>query len=237
GYTLVATFTGTMAINPHIFRDVGFDPLKDFVPISIGTMQPEVLAENPRVPARTLKELAALARAHPGKLTFGTSATTGQVAVELFKQINKVDVVHARYQGGAPQALIDLIGGFIDCAVTSNAAAAPYHKSGKIRVVVALGPERTPVLPDVPSSVESGMPGLQMVQWYAIVAPAGTPRDIVSKLNLEMNRALASPDVKDRLTKAGLTPKGSTVEEFAAIIRRDYERFGKIVKDANMRVD
>lgn len=234
GYTLIAAFTGTMAINPFLYPDAGYDPLKDFAPISTGTVQPEVLAAHPGVPAKTLKQLVAIARAQSGKLSFGSSAATGQVAVELFKQLGKVNVLHVPYKG-APQALTDLIGGYIDCAVTSNAAAAPHHKAGKINVIVALGPERTPVLPDVPSAPEAGMPALQMFQWYAIVAPAATPKDIVAKLNAEMKRALSAPDVRERLSSAGLTPKSSTVEEFTALLRSDYARYGKIVKDSGLK--
>lgn len=235
GYTLIAGFTGTMAINPFLYRNVGYDPLKDFAPVSIGTQQPEVLAAHPRVPAKTVKELVALARTQAGKLAFGTSAATGQVVVELFKQLGKVNVLHVPYKG-APQALTDLMGGHIDCAVTSNAAAAPLHKTGKLHAIVTLGPDRTPVLPDVPSSSEAGMPGLQMFQWYAIVAPAATPKDIVAKLNGEMQRALAAPDVVERLTGAGLTPRWTTPEEFAAILRKDHARYGKVLKDAGLSV-
>lgn len=149
--------------------------------------------------------------------------------MELFKQLGKVDVVHVPYKA-ATQAATDVIGGYLDFAVMSNAAAIPFHRSGKVKIIVILGPERTSALPNVPSAVEAGIPGLQMVQWFGILAPAGTPSDIITKLNVEINRALAAPEVRDRLTSGGLTPKGSTVEEFAALIRSDYERFAKVFK-------
>ncbi len=229
GYTLTAALNGPMVINPFLYADPGFDPLKDFAPISLGTVQPEVLIANPRVPAATLKDLVALARAHPGKLTFGSSASGGQLAVELLKQLGKVDVLHVPYKA-ATQAATDLIGGYLDFAVMSSAAAIPFHKSGRAKIIVVLGPERASALPAIPSALEAGMPGLQMLQWFGIIAPAGTPKDIVAKLNTEINRALAAPDVRDRLIGGGLTPKGSTVEEFAALIRSDYERFANVFK-------
>lgn len=236
GYTLTVAFNGTMAISPHLYRKPGFDAVRDFVAISRGVVVPEVLVAHPTVPAKTLKDLAALARAQPGKLTFGSAGATGQLAVEMFKQAAKADLLHVPYSGGPP-VMIDLIAGYIDSAVMSTAYAAPFHKAGKVRALVITGPERAAVLPGVPSAPEAGMPSIHMVNWYAIVAPAGTPRDIVAKLNAEINRALARSDVKDRLNNAGLTPKGSTPEEMAALIRSDYERFGKLVKDANFPVD
>ena len=229
GYTLTVAYAGTIAINPFLYKDPGFDSLKDFAPISLGTSQPEVMMAHPAVPAKDLKQLVALALARPGKLTAGSSASTGQLVIELMKQIAKVDVLHVSYKG-AQFAATDLISGYVDVAVASNAAAAPYHRSGKVKVLVVAGPERTPVMPDVPSAPEAGMPGLQVVGWYALVAPAGTPREIIARLNAEIGKALAAPDVRERLTGAGLTPKGSTVEELGALIRSDYERLGKVVK-------
>jgi tripartite-type tricarboxylate transporter receptor subunit TctC len=229
GYTLTVAYAGTVAINPFLYKDPGFDSLKDFAPISLGTSQPEVLMAHPAVPAKDLKQLVALARAQPGKLTAGSSASTGQLVVELLKQIAKVDVLHVAYKG-ASFAATDLIAGYVDIVVASNAAAAPYHRSGKVKVLVVAGPERTPVLPDVPSAPEAGMPGLQVVGWYALVAPAGTPRDVITRLNGEIGKALAAPDVRERLGSAGLTPKASTPEELGALLRSDYERLGKVVK-------
>jgi tripartite-type tricarboxylate transporter receptor subunit TctC len=229
GYTLTVAYAGTMAINPFLYKDPGFDALKDFAPISLGTSQPEVMMAHPAVPAKDLKQLVALALARPGKLTAGSSASTGQLVVELLKQIAKVDVLHVSYKG-AQFAATDLISGYVDIAVASNAAAAPYHRAGKVKVLVVAGPERTPVLPDVPSAPEAGMPGLQVVGWYALVAPAGTPREIIARLNAEIGKALAAPEVRERLAAAGLSPKASTAEELGALIRSDYERLGKVVK-------
>jgi len=229
GYTLTVAYAGTLCINPHLYKDTGFDALKDFAPISLGTSQPEVLMAHPNVPAKDLKQLVALARARPGKLTAGSSASTGQLVVELLKQLAKLDILHVPYKG-AQFAASDLIAGYVDLVAASNAAAAPFHRSGKVRVLVTAGPERTPVLPDVPSAPEAGMPGLQVVGWYALVAPAGTPREIVSRLNAEFGKVLATPEVRERLSNAGLAPKASTVDELTALIRSDYERLGKVVR-------
>lgn len=229
GYTLTVAYAGTVAINPFLYKDLGFDPLKDFAPISLGSSQPEVMVAHPMVPAKSPQELLLHARARPGKLTFGSSASTGQLVVDLFKQINNADVLHVSYKG-AQFAVTDLIAGYIDVAVASIAAVAPFHRSGRVRAIVVAGPERSPSLPDVMSAPESGMLGLQVVGWYAVVAPTGTPTEIVARLNSEINKALLAADVRERLNSAGLTPKGSTVAELAALMRNDYDRLGKAVK-------
>ena len=236
GYTLTVAYAGTVAINPHLYKDAGFDPLKDFTPISLGSSQPEVLVTHPAVPAKNPQELLALARARPGKLTIGSSASTGQLVVELFKQLNNADVLHVAYKG-AQFVITDLIAGYVDGAVASIAAVAPFHKSGRVRAIVVAGPERSPSLPDVLTAPESGMPGLQVVGWYALVAPTGTPAEIVSRLNTEINKALLANDVRERLNNAGLTPKGSTAAELAALMRSDYERLGKAVRSSGAKAN
>ena len=236
GYTLTVAYAGTVAINPHLYKDAGFDPLRDFTPISLGSSQPEVLVTHPAVPAKNPQELLALARARPGKLTIGSSASTGQLVVELFKQLNNADVLHVAYKG-AQFVITDLIAGYVDGAVASIAAVVPFHKSGRVRAIVVAGPERSPSLPDVLTAPESGMPGLQVVGWYALVAPTGTPAEIVSRLNTEINKALLANDVRERLNNAGLTPKGSTAAELAALMRSDYERLGKAVRSSGAKAN
>jgi tripartite-type tricarboxylate transporter receptor subunit TctC len=234
GYTLTVAFSGTMAINPVLYGDVGFDPLKDFSPISPGTSQPEVLVAHPAVPAKTVKELVALARREPGRITIGSSASTGQLVVELLKQLGKVNVAHAPYKGAA-FAMTDLMSGYLDFAVMSIGAAVPHHRSGKAKALVSAGPARASVLPGVPSAPESGLPDLQVVGWYAVVGPAGLPKEIVSRLSAEINRALEAADVKERLHNVGLTPKGGTPDELGALIRSDVQRLGKVVRDSGMK--
>ena len=236
GYTLTIAYAGTVAINPFLYKDPGFDPIKDFMPIALGSSQPEVMVSHPAVPAKNVQELLAHARARPGKLTFGSSASTGQLVIELFKQLNNADVLHVAYKG-AQFATTDLIAGYIDAAVASIAAVAPFHRSGRVRAIVVAGPERSPSLPNVMSAIEGGMPGLQVVGWYAFVAPTGTPPEIISRLNGEINKALLAADVRERLNSAGLTPKGSTVAELGALIRSDYERLGKAVKASGAKAN
>lgn len=156
--------------------------------------------------------------------------------MELFKQINNADVLHVSYKG-AQFAVTVLIAGYIDVAVASIAAVAPFHRSGRVRAIVVAGPERSPSLPDVMSAPESGMLGLQVVGWYAVVAPTGTPTEIVARLNSEINKALLAADVRERLNSAGLTPKGSTVAELAALMRNDYDRLGKAVKASGAKAN
>ena len=234
GYTLTTAFSGTMAINPVLYGDVGFDSLRDFSPISLGTSQPEVLVGHPAVPVKTLKDLIGLARREPGRITIGSSASTGQLVVELLKQLGKVNVGHAPYKGAA-FAMTDLMSGYLDFAVMSIGAAVPHHRSGKAKALVIAGPARASVLPGVPSAPESGMPDLQVVGWYAVVGPAGLPKEIVSRLSAEINRALEVPDVKERLLNVGLTPKGSTPDELSALIRSDVQRLGKVVRASGMK--
>jgi len=234
GYTLTIGYAGTMTINPHMYRDPGFHPMRDFTPVSLGSVQYEVLAVHPTVPAKNMQELAALARARPDKLTGGSSASTGQLVVELFKQVNNVKLLHVAYKG-AQFVITDLIAGYVDLAVASNAAIAPFHRSGRLRALVVAGPERSPVMPDVPSAPEAGMPALQVINWYAVVAPANTPKEIVARLNREVVRALNSPDVRDRLANGGLAAKASTPEELGNTIKGDYERLGKALRDAGIK--
>jgi len=234
GYTLTIGYAGTMTINPHMYRDPGFNPLRDFTPISLGTVQYEVLATHPSVPAKTAKELMALARARPDKLTAGSSASTGQLVVELFKQVNDVKMLHVAYKG-AQFAITDVISGYVDMVVASNAAIAPFHRSGRLRAMLVAGPERSPVMPDVPSAPEAGMPGVQVINWYAVVAPAGTPREVVQRLNREIVRALGSQDVRDRLANAGLAARSSSPEELGNTIKGDYERLGKAMREAGIK--
>ena len=234
GYTLTIAFSGTMAINPALYGDVGFDPLKDFSPISPGTSQPEVLVAHPAVPAKTVKELVALARREPGRITIGSSASTGQLVVELLKQLGKVNVAHAPYKGAA-FAMTDLMSGYLDFAVMSIGAAVPHHRSGKAKALVIAGPARAAALPGVPSAPESGMPDLQVVGWYAVVGPAGLSKDVVSRLSADINRALEAADVTARLLNVGLAPKGGTPDELGALIRSDVQRLGKVVRDSGMK--
>ncbi len=236
GYTIVLGFIGTLTINPHLYRDVGYDPIKDFAAVARGTAQPYVLVVHPSVPVKTMKELAALARKHPGKLTFGSSSTAAQLAGELFKMITGTNVLHVPYKGAGP-ALLDLLAGNLDFTFSVPAAPSGHVRAGKLRAIAVTGTKRVLVFPDVPTAAESGYPELEVTGWYGIVVPAATPKDIIARLNAETVRALRLPDVVERLSGAGLDAAPSSSEEFAAIIRKEYERWGKVVKAAGLKVD
>ncbi|MBI3937094.1 MAG: tripartite tricarboxylate transporter substrate binding protein [Betaproteobacteria bacterium] len=236
GYTIVLGFIGTLTINPHLYRNVGYDPIKDFAAVARGTMQPYVLVVHPSVPVKTLKELAALAGKHPGKLTFGSSSSAAQLAAELFKMITGTNMLHVPYKGAGP-ALMDLLAGNLDMTFSVPAAPSGHVKAGKLRAIAVTGTKRLLEFPDIPTSAESGYPDLEVTGWYGIVVPAGTPKDIIARLNAETVRALQLSDVKQRLSGAGLDAAPSSSEEFAAIIKKEYERWGKVVKAAGLKVD
>ncbi|MCC6534425.1 MAG: tripartite tricarboxylate transporter substrate binding protein [Burkholderiales bacterium] len=236
GYTLILAQSGPFTINPFLYKDVGFDPLKDFVAVGRGTEQPYLVVVHPTVPARSMKELAAVARKSPGKLTYGSSSSVAQLVGELFKQVTATDVLHIPYKGAAA-ALVDLMSGQIDLMYSTPPSTMPHVKAGKLRALAVTGAARLPGLPDVPTSREAGIAEFEVTGWYGIALPAGTAREIVLRLNRELLRALDSPDVKSRLTSAGLDPSPSTPEQFEAQIRRDHARWAKVVKRAGIKAD
>ncbi len=236
GYTIVLTYVGTFAINPSLYKDVGYDPLKDFSHITLATVQPYVVVVNPGVPAKNLKELAALARSQPDRLTFGSSAAAGQLAGELFKILAKTKMVHVAYKGAGPAA-IDLMGGHIDLMYSTPTGAVPYVKAGRIRGLAVTAPTRLSALPDVPTSKESGFPEFEISGWYGVASPPNTPREIVLRLNSEITRALNLNDVRERLSAEGLEPKTNSPEEMAAFARSEFDRWGKVVKASGSKAE
>lgn len=236
GYTIVLGFIGTLTMNPHLYRNVGYDPVKDFAAVARGTTQPYVVVVHPTVPAKTLKELAALARKYPGKLTYGSSSSAAQLAGELFKMISGTNVLHVPYKGAGP-ALLDLLAGNLDFTFSVPAAPSGHVRAGKLRAIAVTGTKRVAAFPDVPTTAESGYPELEVTGWYGIVVPAGTPKNIIARLSVETVRALQLQDVKQRLSNAGLEAAPTSAEEFQAIIRKEYERWGTVVKRAGLKVD
>ena len=234
GHTIVLVILGILAMNPWIYQDVGYDPVKDFSHITLATTQPLLVVVNPRVPAKNLKELAALAKAHPDQLTFATSSSTTHLAGELFKQISGTRMVQVPYKGGGP-AIIDLLGGHVDLSFASIPSVMPMVNAGKLRAIAVTSAGRVPTLGDVPSARESGFPNFEVNSWYSIAAPANTPKDIVTRLNAEIGRVLRIPAVKDRLLTEGLEPKTSTPEEITSYVKSEYERWGKVVKAAGIK--
>lgn len=237
GYTITLAHQGALVINPHLYGDPGFDTLRDFAAVSRGMETPSILVVHPSVPAKTMKELAELAKQNPGKLTFASTASLQQLLGELFKLTTHTDIVHVPYKGAGP-AVIDLLAGHVSMMFANPTSTVPSVKSGKLRALAVLGSKRNEALPDVPSALEAGFPQLSdVVEWYGVIAPVATPRATIATLNAGVVRALRSPDVIERLGVIGQTAAPSTPEEFARQIRAEFERWGKVVKASGAKVD
>jgi tripartite-type tricarboxylate transporter receptor subunit TctC len=235
GYTLLMGTPG-LAINPSLYRSLPFDPLKDFAPISLIGLVQNVLIVNPDVPARTVAELIALARARPGKLNFASSGTgtSLHLAGELFKVSTGVDIVHIPYKGGG-QAMTDVIGGQAEMMWNVLPSALPQIKAGKVRALAVTGKARSEALPDVPTLQEAGVPGYTAITWNGILAPAGTPRAIVTKLHDAIVKALQSPGMKDKYAAIGQDLAWNTPEEFATFIADETARWSRVIQSSGIK--
>jgi tripartite-type tricarboxylate transporter receptor subunit TctC len=234
GYTILfaADPITTLAL---VVRNVPFDTLRDFTPITQVTTQPIAVAVHASLPVKTLQELVAHAKANPGKLSFAHSGTgSGQhMSGELLKRLAGIDIVHVPYKGGGP-AVQDLVGGQVPMGVLGSTPLIPHHKAGRIRIVAFTSKERFAPMPEIPTVHESGFPGFDTSQWLGLLAPRGTPQEVVSRLHLETANALALADVKERLAQAALQPVGNTPGEFAAVIRTDIERWAKLARELGL---
>jgi tripartite-type tricarboxylate transporter receptor subunit TctC len=235
GYTLLVGTNTAQAIAPHIMK-LGFDPLKDLAPIALIVVVPNVVAVAPTVPANNIRELTALLKAKPGEYSCGSSGigSTQHLACEAFALATGTRIVHVPYKGSA-QALTDLVGGQIQLDFDTTSSAMSFIKSGKIKALAVMTPKRSTELPDVPTLAEAGFPNVEMSTWYGLFTTAGTPPDIVAKLHATTMRALAMPDVKKRLESLAGEPGTLSAEQFAAMARADFERSGKLVRDANIK--
>jgi len=235
GYTILLVSI-THAINPGLFKEMPYDAITDFSPITLAAISPLVLVVHPSVPAKSVKELIALMKAQPGKLNTATSGigSGGHLAAELFKSMAGVNMTFVPYKGGG-LAYIDLIGGQVDLMFTSPAATLNYAKAGKLRVLATTGAKRSPATPELPTVAEAtGIRGYEAGLWYGIVAPDGTPRAIVRLLNAEIVKALQLPDVRDPLAAQAVEAVSSTPEEFAMHIKSEIAKWAKVIKDANI---
>ena len=235
GYTVVLS-SPLVAISPSLYAKLNYDPQKDLAPISLVALIQNVLLVHPSVPARSLKELVQVARATPGKLNYGSGGvgTTTHLAPELLMSVTGVKMVHVPYKGSG-QALIGLIGGQVDLLVMAVPAAAGQVEAGKVRALAILSEKRASPLPNVPTSREAGMPNLVIDIWYGILTASATPRDIVTRLNSELGKALGSADLKERLAAAGIEPMHNTPDQFAAYIKSETVRFAKVIKEAGIK--
>jgi tripartite-type tricarboxylate transporter receptor subunit TctC len=238
GYTLLMGFVGTHAINPSLYTKMPYDNVKDFEPVARVALVTILLVVNPSVPANSLKELIALAKSKPGQLTFGSPGhgTPQHLAGEMFNTMAGVKTLHVPYKGAVP-ALSDLLGGQLSMIFSSMPPALPLVKAGKLRALGVTSTTRSPAAPESPTLAESGLPGYVVSNWYGILAPRGTPKEIVSKLNAEIVRILNMPDVKESLAVQGAEPFTSTPEQFADYIKEETEKWAKIVKYSGVQLE
>jgi tripartite-type tricarboxylate transporter receptor subunit TctC len=238
GYTLLMGTVGTHGINVSLYKKMPFDPVKDFVPITLVTAAPNILVVHPSLPVKSVKELIDYAKSNPGKLSFASSGngTSIHLAGELFKRTTGVQMTHVPYKGSAP-ALTDLIGGQVQLMFDNMPSALPHVKAGKLRPVAVTSKKRSPALPDLPTIAESGVPGFEATTWFGVLAPRDTPKEIVTKLNKEMVRILKTPEVKGRLMEQGAEPIGNSPEQFAAHIQAEIAKWERVVKESGAQVD
>lgn len=234
GYTILIA-TASIAVSPSLYSNLPYDAAKDLAPIARLTSIHNVLLVHPSVPAKTLRQFISLARAHPGKLNFGSggAGTTNHLANELLKRLEKIDMVHVAYKG-VTQAMMAMTGGEVDEVVMPVSTALPQIRAGKVRALAVLSEQRAPVLPDVPTSKEAGVDNFTMPLWYGMFAPAGTPRDIVSRLSREIIRALETPDLRERLAAFGVDPWPGTSEVLADLLRTETARYAAIIRSAGL---
>jgi len=235
GYTMVLANVGALTVNPHIMK-LAYDPLRDLAPVTMAVVFPNIIVAHPRLKVKTLAEYVKLAREKPNTITFGSSGVggAGHLAGELLQEVARIKLVHVPYKGGGP-AMRGLLGGEIDSYFATPVAALPHIRSGRAIPIARTGPKRDKELPDVPTVAESGYPGYEAVNWYAYLAPAKTPRDIVERLNRELVKVLRSPGAAGLLEKQGTEPEPGTPEELAAYMKREYDTWGKIVKQADIK--
>ena len=237
GYSLLLSSIGPMAINASLYK-MPYDIVAEFAPITYTGNVTNLLVVHPSVPATNVKELIALAKAQPGKLTFGSSGTGGapHMAVELFKILAKVNVVHVPYKGGGP-AMADLVGGQISGSFASMPSSIPFVRAGKLRALAVTAPKRSPAAPEVPTISESGIPGFSVLDWQGLFTTAHTPPAIVNKLNAEVVRILALPDVAERLATAGVEIQTSTPKAWGDFVKAEIAKWSKVVKEAGVKVE
>jgi tripartite-type tricarboxylate transporter receptor subunit TctC len=235
GYTILVSSLGGLAVNTNLYKGLSYHPLRDLAPITWATSGSNVLVVHPSVPAKSVQELIALAKAQPGKLSYGSSGAgnAGHLAGELFNGMAGVKMVHIPYKGGAP-AMIDLIAGQIQLVFSSAPTAVPQVKAGKIRGLAVTTAKRSIILPELPTIAESGVPGFEADNWYGVVTTMKTPRPIIERLHDEIVRALHTPDVKQALLTQGLEVRTSTPEEFGAYMKSEFEKWAKVIKSAGI---
>ena len=235
GYTLLVNATGGMSVNPVLYAKLPYDSLKDFIPISMVGSFPLVLVVNPSVPANSVPELVAYAKANPGKLNYSAGSTAFQVATEMFKQMTGTDLRHIPYKGSAA-SITAVMAGDVQMTIVDSPPLVPQLKSGRVRALAVTTAKRATAMLELPTIAES-IPGYEMALWIGVFAPAGTPQEIAAKLTSEVRRIVGLPDIREKLAGMGVEPLGNTSEEAAEWIRREIARYGPVVKAANIRAE
>ena len=238
GYTLFVTPSAVLTINPHLYAKLRYDTFKDFAPVIAATNSPYYLVMHPKIPALSVKELIAYARANPGKLNYSSSGsgTSGHLAGVLFGSLAAIDIVHIPYKGAAP-ATVDLLAGQVQLRFSSVVPALPHVRGGRLRGLAVSSAKRYTPMPEVPTLAESGLPGYAVEPFYVVMAPAGTPRAIVEKLNGEITRKFKDPEVNTRMAADGAEVIAASITDTAKMLRDDYHRWAKPVKDSGARAD
>ncbi len=231
GYTLFTAVDTNLVVNPALYHDLPYDPFRDFAPISILTRTELVLVANPKVPANNVRELVAYAQAHPGQLNYASIGlgTQAHLGMELFKLMTKTDIVQVEYRGTAP-AMTDVVAGRADIMITGPPSAKAMSEGGKLKLVAVTGAERHPLMPDVPTIAELGVPGYDVTGWFGILAPANTPKPVLRRLTEDVRKAVADSRFRDRMTKVGLEVVGSTSEEMLATMRADTDKWAEVIR-------
>ena len=237
GYTLLLGNMSTLAVNLSLHRNLPYDPLKDFQPITLLAKVPQILVVNPTLAANSVKELIALAKAKPGALTYGsgTNGTGAHLSAELLKSLAKIDIVQVPYKSGVGAALIELLGGQISMLFGGVPGVAPHIRSRKLRALGVTSATRAPVFPELPTIAEAGVPGYELTLWYGVLAPAGTPAPIVTTLNRTLVRALDAPETRERMSGQGAEPAPTTPEQFRAFIKSEIGRWTSVMKSSGIR--
>ena len=238
GYTLLLGTVGSLTINPTLYRKMPYDPLKDLAPIGYFGSAPNILVVHPSLPPRSVRELIAFAKSRPGQLNYASGGTGGSIhlAAELFKSLAKVDMVHVPYKGSGP-GLIDLLGGQTQLMFATMPPALPHVRSGRLRALGVTGAQRSPLVPELPTIAESGLPGYEITQWWALLGPPALPSAMVARLNAELNAILQQPDVKERFASEGAVTAPNTPEWLASFMKSEVAKWAEVVRASGATAD
>ncbi len=236
GYTLVMNVDFTLGTNPVLYQNTGFDPLKDLAPITLVAKSKSVLVVHPSTGVNSVQELIALAKVKPLSFASGSNGTPGHLSGELFKQVTGVDMLHVPYKGNPP-AVAATVAGETQVFIAALSTMLPHIKSGRVKALLMANVNRDATLPDLPTAAEAGVPGIEVDTWYALSAPARTPKTIIDRLHREITSILRMPDIRERMLYAGLEPAGQSGEEVARLIERDLKRWAPVIKRAGIKID